>query len=140
MEEVGVHPKDGRIMLLVETSEEWRAWLESNHADSDGAWLVSWKKATGRPFVPYSDTVDEALCFGWVDSRPNTLDEERAHHEAVHSQERVRRVPGRASTKGRWRAGRRRGPRGCQRRSRWRRRTGWRIIPTGRTGQGAEAE
>ena len=39
---------------------------------------MSWKKATGRPFVPYSDTVDEALCFGWVDSRPNTLDDERA--------------------------------------------------------------
>ena len=101
MEEVGVHPKDGRIMLLVETSEEWRAWLESNHADSDGAWLVSWKKATGRPFVPYSDTVDEALCFGWVDSRPNTLDEERAMRLFTPG---TRRVPGRASTRGRWRA------------------------------------
>ena len=78
MEEVGVHPKDGRVLLLVETSEEWRAWLEGNHADSDGVWLVSWKKATGRHFVPYPDTVDEALCFGWVDSRPNALDDERA--------------------------------------------------------------
>lgn len=63
--------------MLVETRAEWRAWLEENH-DSKGAWLVSWKKATGRPFIPYPETVDEALCFGWIDSRPNRLDDERA--------------------------------------------------------------
>ena len=39
---------------------------------------MSWKKAAGRPFVSYTDSVDEALCFGWVDSRPNRLDERRA--------------------------------------------------------------
>lgn len=72
------HPKDGRPLLHVETPKEWRAWLEVNHADSKGVWLVLWKKSTGKPFVPYSDTVDEALCFGWIDSRPNKLDEERA--------------------------------------------------------------
>lgn len=65
-------------MLLVETREEWRAWLERNHGTSPGVWLVSWKKATGKPYVPYGDTVDEALCFGWIDSRVNTLDDERA--------------------------------------------------------------
>ena len=64
-------------MVLVETRGEWRAWLERNH-ESKGAWLVSWKKATGRPFIPYPETVDEALCFGWIDSRPNKLDDERA--------------------------------------------------------------
>ena len=53
-------------------------WLERNHAVADGVWLVSWKKATGRPFVPYGNAVDEALCFGWIDSRPNRLDEDRA--------------------------------------------------------------
>ena len=72
------HHEDGRPLLHVETIEEWRAWLEVNHADPKGVWLVSWKKPTGKPFVPYSDTVDEALCFGWIDSRPNKLDEERA--------------------------------------------------------------
>ena len=72
------HHEDGRPLLHVETLKEWRAWLEVNHADSKGVWLVSWKKPTGKPFVPYSDTVDEALCFGWIDSRPNKLDEERA--------------------------------------------------------------
>ncbi len=62
----------------METREEWRAWLKQHHEESDGVWLVSWKKATGRPFVPYTDSVDEALCFGWVDSRANRIDEERA--------------------------------------------------------------
>lgn len=75
--EIGTHPSDGRPLLHGETREEWRAWLEQHHEDSGGAWLVSWKKATGRPFVPYTETVDEALCFGWVDSRTNRLDEER---------------------------------------------------------------
>lgn len=76
-EVIGAHPSDGRPMVLVEARAEWRAWLEQNH-NSKGAWLVSWKKATGRPFIPYPETVDEALCFGWVDSRPNRLDEELA--------------------------------------------------------------
>ena len=74
---IGTHPSDGRPLVLVETREQWRAWLEQHH-DSKGAWLASWKKATGRPFVPYAETVDEALCFGWIDSRPNKLDDERA--------------------------------------------------------------
>ena len=76
--EIGTHPSDGRPLVHAETREEWRAWLAQHHEDSGGAWLVSWKKATGRPFVPYPETVDEALCFGWVDSRPNRLNEERA--------------------------------------------------------------
>lgn len=76
--EIGSHPSDGRPLLQVETQEEWRAWLEQNHVSSPGIWLVSWKQATGKPFVPYGDSVDEALCFGWIDSRVNTLDDERA--------------------------------------------------------------
>lgn len=75
---IGTHPKDGKPLLLVETQEEWRGWLEGNHEESSGVWLVSWKKATGKPFVPFMDVVDEALCFGWVDSKINRLDEERA--------------------------------------------------------------
>lgn len=76
--EIGIHPKDGKPLLLVVRQDEWRAWLEENHDESSGVWLVSWKKATGRPFVPFTDVVDEALCFGWVDSKINKLDEERA--------------------------------------------------------------
>ena len=78
IDEIGTHPKDGKPLLLVETQDEWRAWLERNHDESSGVWLVSWKKATGKPIVPFTDVVDEALCFGWVDSKINRLDEERA--------------------------------------------------------------
>ena len=62
--EIGTHPKDGKPLLLVEAQDEWRTWLERNHDESSGVWLVSWKKATGRPFVSFTDVVDEALCFG----------------------------------------------------------------------------
>lgn len=63
-----VHPK---------TRAEWRDWLEKNHATSDGVWLVSYKKDVGKPVIRYEDAVKEALCFGWVDSRPNKIDSER---------------------------------------------------------------
>ena len=56
---------------------EWRQWLEANYAASPGVWLVYYKKHTDKPSVAYADAVEEALCFGWVDSRPNVLDDER---------------------------------------------------------------
>lgn len=60
--------------------DQWRAWLAANHAASPGVWLVTYKKTGGRPqlHVPYDDAVEEALCFGWVDSRPNKLDVDRS--------------------------------------------------------------
>ena len=76
--EIGTHPSDGRLLLHVEERQAWRRWLEDRHQEATGVWLVSWKQATGRPFIPYADAVEEALCFGWVDSRPNRLDETRA--------------------------------------------------------------
>ena len=75
--EAAVHPRDGRPLLHAETREEWRTWLAENHDKSAGVWLVSWKKATGRPFLHQSESVDEALCFGWVDSKVNRLDDDR---------------------------------------------------------------
>jgi uncharacterized protein YdeI (YjbR/CyaY-like superfamily) len=59
------------------TRAEWRAWLRDNHTRSEGVWLISFKKATGQPAVSYDEAVEEALCFGWVDSKPNKLDAER---------------------------------------------------------------
>jgi uncharacterized protein YdeI (YjbR/CyaY-like superfamily) len=56
----------------------WRAWLEKNHARAEGVWLVSYKKATGKPRMEYEEAVEEALCFGWIDSKPNKLDDERS--------------------------------------------------------------
>ncbi|WP_231727741.1 MULTISPECIES: YdeI/OmpD-associated family protein [unclassified Rathayibacter] len=63
--------------MHVETREDWRRWLVENHRSERAVWLVSWKKATGRPAVTYDDAVSEALAVGWVDSRPRTLDDER---------------------------------------------------------------
>lgn len=60
------------------TRSEWRRWLAANHARSTGVWLISWKAATGRPRLSYDEAVEEALCFGWVDSRPRKLDETRS--------------------------------------------------------------
>jgi uncharacterized protein YdeI (YjbR/CyaY-like superfamily) len=57
---------------------EWRQWLEKNHERKEGVWLVSFKKATGMPRFDYEEAVEEALCFGWIDSKGNKLDEERS--------------------------------------------------------------
>ncbi len=59
------------------TRGEWRAWLAANHATSTGVWLVTFKKASGKPAPTYDAAVEEALCFGWVDSRPGKLDADR---------------------------------------------------------------
>lgn len=59
------------------TRAEWRAWLEVNHARAEGVWMISYKKASGKPAVTYDEAVEEALCFGWVDSKPGKLDDER---------------------------------------------------------------
>ncbi len=61
----------------LETREQWRRWLAENHASSRGVWLVSWKKASGRPAVGYDAAVEEALCFGWIDSLAKPVDGER---------------------------------------------------------------
>jgi uncharacterized protein YdeI (YjbR/CyaY-like superfamily) len=54
----------------------WRAWLEAHHATATGAWLVTWRKGHG-PVLDYGDAVEEALCFGWVDSTGGRVDEHR---------------------------------------------------------------
>lgn len=60
------------------TRAAWRQWLLENHARAEGVWLVSFKKESGQPRMAYEESVEEALCFGWVDSKPNKLDEQRA--------------------------------------------------------------
>jgi len=55
----------------------WRKWLEKNHATSDGVWLIYYKKTSGKKRLEYSDAVEEALCFGWIDSTTRPLDEQR---------------------------------------------------------------
>jgi len=55
----------------------WRAWLKKHHNKAPGVWLVYYKKESGKSRVPYADAVEEALCFGWIDSTSRPLDEER---------------------------------------------------------------
>jgi uncharacterized protein YdeI (YjbR/CyaY-like superfamily) len=54
----------------------WRAWLEANHVSATGAWLVTWRRGHG-PVVEYEEAVEEALCFGWIDSTGGRVDERR---------------------------------------------------------------
>ncbi len=67
-----------RDEVEVTSRAQWRAWLAENHDRSPGIWLISWKKASGDRHVPYDDLVEEALCFGWVDSQARGIDAERS--------------------------------------------------------------
>lgn len=56
--------------------QQWRQWLEINHLTSCGIWLVYYKIKSGKPSVRYSEAVKEALCFGWIDSKVQSIDAE----------------------------------------------------------------
>jgi uncharacterized protein YdeI (YjbR/CyaY-like superfamily) len=59
------------------TASEWRAWLEANHSTAPGAWLILIKKNSDLQGVGYEEAVEEALCFGWIDSKEKSLDAQR---------------------------------------------------------------
>lgn len=63
--------------VTVRTREEWRAWLECHHTQEESIWLVRFKKASGEPALSWDEAVDEALCFGWIDSAVRKLDDAR---------------------------------------------------------------
>lgn len=67
---------DARERVEIKSRAEWRRWLAKHHTQTDAIWLVRWKKDRG-PYVSYDDIVDEALCFGWIDSLPRVLDDDR---------------------------------------------------------------
>ena len=84
-----VNPPIGALLTLVVAREtmkqvyvrnrkEWRDWLKQNHDKSTGIWLVFYKKHTDKPTLAYDEAVEEALCFGWIDSlimqRVNEID------------------------------------------------------------------
>src|SRR2546429_2276046 len=54
--------------LYVKDRRQWRAWLARHHKTAPEIWLIYYKKHSGRPRIPYSDAVEEALCYGWIDS------------------------------------------------------------------------
>ena len=63
--------------IFFETPEELRAWLEKRHATASELWVGYYKKATGHRSLTWSQVVDEALCFGWIDGKLQRIDEHR---------------------------------------------------------------
>ncbi len=63
-------------MLYVSEKKAWRQWLSRHHGRAKEIWLVYYKKSSGKPRIPYNDAVDEALCFGWIDSIVKKVDDE----------------------------------------------------------------
>ncbi|MBU1099647.1 MAG: YdeI/OmpD-associated family protein [Bacteroidetes bacterium] len=62
--------------LYVKNREEWREWLQENYSKEKEVWLIYYKKHTGKPRIPYDDAVEEALCYGWIDSTVKRIDDE----------------------------------------------------------------
>lgn len=63
-------------LLFLSRRDEWRAWLQEHYKTEEEAWLVYAKKHTGEPRIEYNDAVEEALCFGWIDSVVKTIDDD----------------------------------------------------------------
>ena len=59
--------------FYAENRKQWRSWLAKNHQSEPEIWLIYYKKNSGKPRIPYNDAVEEALCYGWIDStlKPN---------------------------------------------------------------------
>jgi uncharacterized protein YdeI (YjbR/CyaY-like superfamily) len=68
---------DEAELLYVTNGREWRDWLQRHYKSEKEVWLVYYKKHTGKPRILYNDAVEEALCFGWIDSTVRTIDEDR---------------------------------------------------------------
>jgi uncharacterized protein YdeI (YjbR/CyaY-like superfamily) len=60
--------------IFFKSAAEYRAWLEKNHTSATELWIGYWKKATGKPSMTWQDTVDESLCFGWIDGIRKGID------------------------------------------------------------------
>lgn len=62
--------------IYVSNREDWRVWLEENYASENEVWLIFYKKPSTNVNIPYDDAVEEALCFGWIDSIIQKIDDE----------------------------------------------------------------
>lgn len=63
--------------LYVNNRDDWRSWLESHYKTESEIWLVYYRKESGKSRILYNEAVEEALCFGWIDSITRTIDQER---------------------------------------------------------------
>lgn len=64
-------------LVAAATRADWRQWLLENHATAPGVWLVYHKKSSGQRSITWAEAVEEALCFGWIDSKAVTIDAQR---------------------------------------------------------------
>src|SRR3990170_5364029 len=64
--------------LYFPTRREWRKWLEKNHAKETEAWVLRYKKDSGKPSITYEEALEEALCYGWIDGRMRGVDSEKS--------------------------------------------------------------
>lgn len=63
--------------LYVASRSQWRSWLRTNHKTAKEIWLIYYKKNSEKPRIPYNDAVEEALCFGWIDSIVKAIDDKK---------------------------------------------------------------
>jgi uncharacterized protein YdeI (YjbR/CyaY-like superfamily) len=66
-------------ILYAQTPAHWRKWLQKNHAAQQAVWLVFYKKSSAKSSLTWSQAVDQALCFGWIDSKKVSIDAETSH-------------------------------------------------------------
>lgn len=71
-----LHMKIGKT-LYVTTRKDWRAWLRKYHKTAPDIWLIYYRKASGKPRIGYNEAVEEALCYGWIDSIVKGIDDEK---------------------------------------------------------------
>ena len=63
--------------IYFKSKDEWRSWLEENHERGKEVWLIHYKKRSGKIGLTYNDAVNEAICFGWIDGKMKSIDEDK---------------------------------------------------------------
>ena len=74
----------GETLYVVKRSD-WRKWLRQHYKTKKEVWLVYYKKGSGQPRIEYNEAVEEALCFGWIDSIVRKIDEQRFAQRFRHA-------------------------------------------------------
>ena len=69
-------PKKDIESFTPKSQADWRKWLEKNHVSKEAIWLIIYKVSSNIPSVKWGDAVDEALCFGWIDSTKKSIDKD----------------------------------------------------------------
>jgi uncharacterized protein YdeI (YjbR/CyaY-like superfamily) len=64
-------------VLYFQNGQEWRTWFQQNYARKDAVWLIHYKKHSGKAGISYDKALEEALCFGWIDGKLRSIDEEK---------------------------------------------------------------